>query len=190
MAVAEIATNQRVQGGGAYYIISRSFGLNIGGAIGIALYLSQAISVAFYVIAFGEAFEPLINWIKDTYGFFIPDRRWISIPTMALLSILILTKGANVGMKALYVVVAVLLTSIAMFFMGDSPIKPDTLNFHNTIPNHLDFFFVFTIIFPAFTGLAAGLGTLGRLKRSEEIDPARDSLGNRGWYDCLRCSCL
>jgi hypothetical protein len=47
-AIAEIATNQRLQGGGAYYIISRSFGLNIGGATGIALYLSQAISVAFY----------------------------------------------------------------------------------------------------------------------------------------------
>jgi solute carrier family 12 sodium/potassium/chloride transporter 2 len=52
MAVAEIATNQKVEGGGAYYIISRSFGLNIGAAIGIALFLSQAISVAFYIIAF------------------------------------------------------------------------------------------------------------------------------------------
>jgi len=33
LAVAEIATNLKVQGGGAYYIISRSFGFNIGGAI-------------------------------------------------------------------------------------------------------------------------------------------------------------
>ena len=55
MALAEIATNQKVEGGGEYFIISRSFGLEIGGAIGIALFLSQAISVAFYVIAFGEA---------------------------------------------------------------------------------------------------------------------------------------
>ena len=51
MALAEIATNQKVEGGGEYFIISRSFGLEIGGAIGIALFLSQAISVAFYVIA-------------------------------------------------------------------------------------------------------------------------------------------
>ena len=62
MAVAEIATNQKVEGGGAYYIISRSFGLNIGGAIGIALYLSQAISVAFYIIAFTVSCESLIEW--------------------------------------------------------------------------------------------------------------------------------
>ncbi|WP_297096128.1 amino acid permease [uncultured Draconibacterium sp.] len=170
-AVAEIATNQRVQGGGAYYIISRSFGLNIGGAIGIALYLSQAISVAFYVIAFGEAFEPVIKWIGETYNFYIPDRRWISIPTMFLLSILILTKGANVGMKALYVVVAILLTSIAMFFLGDSTIKPEVVNFHSKIPNNLNFFFVFTIIFPAFTGLAAGLGLSGDLKDPKKSIP-------------------
>jgi amino acid transporter len=167
-AVAEIATNQRVQGGGAYYIISRSFGLNIGGAIGITLYLSQAISVAFYVIAFGEAFEPVIDWLKNNYDFIIADRRWITIPTMVILSILILTKGANSGMKALYVVVAILLTSIAMFFMGDSPIKPTEVSFNATVPNHLNFFFVFTIIFPAFTGLAAGLGLSGDLK-----DPKR-----------------
>ncbi|MDG2164278.1 MAG: hypothetical protein P8K69_00830, partial [Flavobacteriales bacterium] len=63
MAVAEIATNRKVQGGGAYYIISRSFGLNIGAAIGIALFLSQAISVAFYVIAFAEAFMPFSEFL-------------------------------------------------------------------------------------------------------------------------------
>ncbi len=170
-AVAEIATNQRVQGGGAYYIISRSFGLNIGGAIGIALYLSQAISVAFYVIAFGEAFEPLIDWIYETYGFIIPDRRWISIPTMAILSLMILLKGANIGMKALYFVVAVLLSSIAFFFLGDSPIKPVEINFHAHIKDHLDFFYVFTIIFPAFTGLAAGLGLSGDLKDPKKSIP-------------------
>ncbi|NQU52271.1 MAG: amino acid permease, partial [Bacteroidetes bacterium] len=170
-AVAEIATNQRVQGGGAYYIISRSFGLNIGGAIGIALYLSQAISVAFYVIAFGEAFEPVINWLSNTYDFHIPDRRWISIPTMILLSLLILTKGANFGMKALYFVVAILLTSLVMFFMGDSPIKPTEINFHAKVPDNVNFFFVFTIIFPAFTGLAAGLGLSGDLKNPQKSIP-------------------
>jgi len=170
-AVAEIATNQRVQGGGAYYIISRSFGLNIGGAIGIALYLSQAISVAFYVIAFGEAFEPVIDWIYESYGFYIADRRWISIPTMAILSILILTKGANVGMKALYFVVAILLASLAMFFLGSSSIKPDNVDLHATVVNHENFFYVFTIIFPAFTGLAAGLGLSGDLKDPKKSIP-------------------
>ncbi len=81
LAVAEIATNQKVQGGGAYYIISRSFGLNIGAAVGVTLYLSQAISIAFYIIAFGEAFEPLINIISDNFNILIPKKA-ICIVTM------------------------------------------------------------------------------------------------------------
>jgi len=167
-AVAEIATNQRVQGGGAYFIISRSFGLNIGGAIGIALYLSQAISVAFYIIAFGEAFEPLFNWLNEQYGFYIADRRWVSIPTMILLSVLILKKGANLGMKALYVVVVILASAILFFFLGDSALKPAEIDLQARVADHENFFYVFTIIFPAFTGLAAGLGLSGDLK-----DPKR-----------------
>ena len=118
LAVAEISTNQRVRGGGAYYIVSRSFGLNIGASIGIALYLSQAISVAFYIIAFAEAFDPVINWLSNNYDFVIPDKRFISVPTMVLLSIIFLTKGANVGMKFLYFVVALLFSALIFFFAG------------------------------------------------------------------------
>ena len=66
LAVAEIATNQKVEGGGAYYMISRSFGLSIGGAIGIALFLSQAISVAFYIIAFTVSTRDLTAWLEAT----------------------------------------------------------------------------------------------------------------------------
>ncbi|MBE9517658.1 MAG: amino acid permease, partial [Bacteroidetes bacterium] len=102
MAVAEIATNQKVQGGGAYYIISRSFGINIGSAIGITLYLSQAISVAFYVIAFSEAFDPLIRYLHYEINTPLVDKRWVGLASMTLLSVVILSRGANFGMKALY----------------------------------------------------------------------------------------
>ena len=51
LALSEIATNRKVEGGGEYFIISRSFGRSIGGTIGIGLYVSQAISIAFYMIA-------------------------------------------------------------------------------------------------------------------------------------------
>ncbi|MDA3910313.1 MAG: hypothetical protein PF448_03005 [Bacteroidales bacterium] len=119
LAVAEIATNQKVQGGGAYYIISRSFGFNIGGAIGIALFLSQAISIAFYVIAFSEAFTPVFEIVQQKWGIVISDNRYVSLPLMGLLSILMLTRGANVGMKALYVVVAILILALVSFFLGN-----------------------------------------------------------------------
>lgn len=171
MAVAEIATNQKVQGGGAYFIISRSFGLNIGASIGIALYLSQAISVAFYVIAFSEAFAPLLDYLH--YSFDIPfiDKRWIGLALMTFLAIIMLTKGANVGIKALYIVVAVLFTSLLMFFAGKSSMAPSEVNLNLSIENNDSFFYVFTIIFPAFTGLIAGLGLSGDLRDPSKSIP-------------------
>jgi amino acid transporter len=72
LAISEIATNKRVEGGGEYFIISRSFGLNIGATIGFALFISQAISVAFYIIAFTEAFESLFNWFNARFDFNLP----------------------------------------------------------------------------------------------------------------------
>src|SRR5210317_419146 len=98
LAISEIATNRRVEGGGEYFIISRSFGLNIGATIGIALYLSQAISVAFYVIAFTEAFAPLLDKLDVPMEW---ARRIVSIPSMILLSFIILKKGAGIGVKTL-----------------------------------------------------------------------------------------
>jgi len=171
-AISELATNQRVKGGGEYYIISRSFGINIGSTIGIALYLSQAISVAFYVIAFTEAFEPLFNWFNNTYGYTLP-RQAISIPSMALLSILILKKGANLGVKALYVVVAILAFALIMFFTGSTEYA-ETASAGITekpVRNYDEFFMIFAIIFPAFTGMTAGVGLSGDLKNPEKSIP-------------------
>ena len=119
LAISEIATNKRVEGGGEYFIISRSFGLNIGATIGIALFMSQAISVAFYVIAFTEAFDFVFSYVQDSYGFTL-HKQAISIPSMLILAVLILTKGANLGVKALYVVVIILAASLVLFFLGDT----------------------------------------------------------------------
>jgi amino acid transporter len=171
LAVAEIATNQKVLGGGAYYIISRSFGLNIGAAIGITLFFSQSISIAFYVIAFGEAFEPVTQYLRENFDINIVDNRMISIPTMAILAILILTRGIKVGMKALYFVVVLLFTAIVFFLLGKPTGGADGLILNNAIPNPDSFFYVFTIIFPAFTGIAAGLGLSGDLRDPSKSIP-------------------
>ncbi|MDG2454223.1 MAG: amino acid permease [Bacteroidia bacterium] len=170
MALAEIATNQKVEGGGEYFIISRSFGLTIGAAIGIALYLSQAISVAFYLIAFTEAFEPILPMINEYLPFAI-NKMAIGIISVLLLSWLMLTKGASSGMTLLYVVVGILAISLVMFFAGgpvEGFITPDAFHWNQ---DKNDFFFVFAIVFPAFTGMTAGVGLSGDLKDPKKSIP-------------------
>lgn len=173
MAIAEIATNQKVEGGGAYFIISRSFGINIGAAVGVSLFLSQAISVAFYIIAFAEIFR--LPEFQDLYvilwhesGIDFSDPRFVSLPLVTFLSIVVLRRGANIGMNALYVVAAILLVSLAFFFMGETDYSAPKNVLNDTILNPDDYFTVFAICFPAFTGMAAGVGLSGDLK-----DPKR-----------------
>ncbi|MGK0364564.1 MAG: amino acid transporter [Saprospiraceae bacterium] len=224
MSIAEIATNQKVEGGGEYFIISRSFGLVIGSSIGLALYISQAISVAFYIIAFAEAFSSLFDWLSSNYSlhptlqWLIEKKQTVSIPALIFLTVIVLTKGADLGVKALYFVVFILFISIISFFLGttdysqthefdyfstvfnDSPPVEDTLaelpspplsdssilEFNETIlnpqtsspipsdptvPAAISFFTVFAIIFPAFTGMTAGVGLSGDLEKPSRSIP-------------------
>ena len=176
MALAEIATNQKVEGGGEYYIISRSFGLVIGAAIGIALYFSQAISVAFYVIAFAEAFKPVVNYLitldlHPTLAYILQLKQTVSIPALLLLTVVVLTSGADLGVKMLYIVVATLTASMIAFFAG-SPIPEGQEVIDTTIAtDQYSFFAVFAIIFPAFTGMTAGVGLSGDLKNPSKSIP-------------------
>ena len=172
LAISELATNKRVEGGGEYFIISRSFGLNIGGTIGIALFLSQAISVAFYIIAFTEAFTFLFDYFSNSLGFTLP-RQAVSIPAVTILGLLIITKGANLGVKALYFVVAMMALSLILFFIGKTDHSLSSgFNLANAqFRNGDKFFMVFAIIFPAFTGITAGVGLSGDLKDPSKSIP-------------------
>ena len=172
LAVSEIATNRRVAGGGAYYIVSRSFGTSIGGTIGIALYISQAISVAFYIVAFAEAFEPVYEWVAGIYEL-NPDPRWVSLPCTLLLIALMLTKGADLGVQVLWGVTTILAVSIITFLFGKGPeeIRPDGLNLTARIEDGDSFGTVFATCFPAFTGMIAGLGLSGDLKNPQRSIP-------------------
>ena len=172
LAVAEIATNRRVAGGGAYYIISRSFGIGIGGSTGIVLYLAQAISTSFYLVAFTEAVMPAIEWSERFHGIAVPPH-WVGVFSAALLLALILAKGTALGVRALWTVCVILAVSIGAFLFGrgDDSIRPDGMNLTARIANPDSFGTVFATCFPAFTGMIAGLGLSGDLKTPQKSIP-------------------
>ena len=60
LSVSSVATNTRVGAGGAFAIIAQSLGIEIGGSVGVPLFLAQAVSVALYILAFAEAVISLL----------------------------------------------------------------------------------------------------------------------------------
>ncbi len=48
ISLAAVATNMKVKGGGVYYLISRTLGVEFGGAIGLLLFVAQSVSITFY----------------------------------------------------------------------------------------------------------------------------------------------
>lgn len=65
LSASAIATNMHVGVGGEYYIISRSLGLEPGGAIGIPLFLCRTLSITFY--SFGLA-ESIVTFWPSAWG--------------------------------------------------------------------------------------------------------------------------
>ena len=84
LSISAIATDQRVRVGGAYYMISRSLGLETGGAVGIPLFFAQALSVALYTIGFAES---VVNVFPAL------DQRVVGLVTTALVAGLALTSA-------------------------------------------------------------------------------------------------
>ncbi len=95
----------------------------------------------------------------------------ISIPATVVLLLIILKKGANIGVTALWVVVSILGIALTTFFLGKSPFGPISLDVFGKIENPDSFFKVFAIVFPAFTGMTAGVGLSGDLRNPRRSIP-------------------
>ena len=107
LSLSAIATNTRVKGGGAYYLISRSLGVEFGGAIGVLFYLAQAISVAMCVIGFTEA---LAASVPAAGGYFVAIATLVNLVTFVCVYI-----GAGWTIKVQYFILATLIAAIASF---------------------------------------------------------------------------
>lgn len=159
LSLSAIATSMDVKAGGNYYLISRSLGLEIGGAIGIPLYLSQAISVAFYIIGFTEA-------ITSVPFFAAFDPRVIST-AVALVFVVVAYVGADFALQIQYGILAILVAALVSFFTGGwgDFMQP---NLWPQYTEGVSFWIVFAVFFPAVTGIEVGISLSGDLK-----DPSR-----------------
>ncbi|ACN14168.1 solute carrier family protein [Desulforapulum autotrophicum HRM2] len=163
MSLSAIATNIQVKGGGAYYLISRTLGVQFGGAIGLVLFLAQSISIAFYCVGFAEA---LLT--------FLPPVPFVSSSSIAAVSVVLLFLfawlGADWATKFQYVVMALLALALVSFFAGGLMHWDSGLIRQNFWASEggLPFWVLFAVFFPAVTGFTQGVNMSGDLK-----DPGR-----------------
>ncbi len=165
LSISAMATNMKVGTGGAYYIISRSLGIEAGVAIGIPLFFARSFGVAFYIAGFTEAMLAVVNPLPGVDPAL--TAKIISAGTLVVLTALAYI-SADLALKVQFIIMATIIASLASFFLGVSDtgmlhIPPGTV-----IPPALPFWAVFAVFFPAVTGIEAGLGMSGDLK-----DPAK-----------------
>ncbi len=162
ISLSAVATNLRVKGGGDYYLISRTLGVEFGGALGLVLFLAQSVSIAFYCIGFGEAVAALAGQAAVT-------SQRVAVAAVALLLVLA-WKGADVATRFQYVVMAFLTGALASFYAGGFMRWDGALAAANwsAADGGLGFWVLFAIFFPAVTGFTQGVSMSGDLK-----DPAR-----------------
>ena len=156
LSVCAIATDRVVRGGGAYYMISRSLGIETGGAVGISLYFAQAISVALYTIGFAESFV-------DAFPRFDLNQVYVALVVTILVGILAIT-SASIAIKAQYFIMAGIVLSLLSLIFGHSVPEVEPQMFTTPTANTAPFWTVFAVFFPAVTGIMAGVNMSGDLK--------------------------
>ncbi len=159
LSVSALATNMRVGVGGAYFLISRSLGLEIGGAIGLPLYLSQVFSVTLYCYGLAESLR-----------FVWPDAPVGPIAGVFVVGVVALAqRSTHLALRLqLPIMVAVGLSLLSLFAGTDWDLS--------AAPGHggyqdAGFWAVFAVFFPAVTGILAGVSLSGDLRDPEKAIP-------------------
>lgn len=166
LSLSAVATNTRIKGGGAYFLISRSLGVEFGGAIGLVFFLSQAISVALYVIGFTEALSSLSQTVSDNF------RLVATVVNIAVFLCVFI--GAGWTIKIQYFILAILALAIGSFALGSigyCSIEQMQANMKPGYTEGQSIRTMFALFFPAATGVMAGANMSGDLANPSRSIP-------------------
>ena len=166
LSLSSIATNTRLGAGGPYALISRSLGFEVGGSIGVPLYLSRPLGVAMYIFGFREGWQ----WV-------FPDHDPLLIDMIVFVGIFGLAYlSAQLAFRVQYAIMALIAASLVSIFASPETFNPssditwwgDYEGFPEDGFQGADFWLVFAVFFPATTGILAGANMSGDLQ-----DPRR-----------------
>ena len=170
LSLSAIASNGTIQAGGPYYIISRTLGVEIGGAMGLLFYLGTTLGASMHVMGAIEALvhEPALAFLNSC-----PSQVW-SLVVMAVIAKIVAVGSKHVTNAANFFLVAtglsifsILLGTVLLafgWFEGSLDAKDRVFN-DNLYPRYQpdpttgvahDFWSLLSIFYPACTGILAG----------------------------------
>ncbi len=166
LSMSSITTNIRMGAGGAYSIISQSLGIEVGGSIGIPLYISQALAVSMYIFGFREGWQ---------YVFPHHPAILVDLAVFATLFIIALV-SSSLAFRVQYVIMGVIAASlVSVIVAGIMGSMTEPITWFGSFPGAPEdgfqgtsFWVVFAVFFPAATGIMAGANMSGDLE-----DPRR-----------------
>ncbi len=169
LSLSSITTNIRIGAGGAFSIISQSLGLEVGGSIGIPLYLSQALAVSMYIFGIRVGWK----WIFPEH-----PALYIDLAAFALLFIIAYI-SARLAFRIQYFILVVIVASlVSVFWAGFGAPGQEPVQLWGTFPGSpetgfvgIGFWAVFAVYFPAATGIMAGANMSGELKNPRKSIP-------------------
>ncbi len=151
-SLSSIITNIRIGSGGAYAVISKTLGLEVGGSVGIPLFLAQAFSIMFYIFGFTEVWAVIF-----------PNHhpRIVALGVLAVLFILTFI-STEIAIKTQELVFVIVALSIGAIFLGGSWTGIPEVPLFGGFTNE-SFWALFALFFPAVTGIMAGASMSGDL---------------------------
>jgi solute carrier family 12 (sodium/potassium/chloride transporter), member 2 len=161
LSLSSITTNIRIGSGGVYSIISKTLGLEVGGSVGIPLYVAQILSVSLYLFGFSEAWQ-----------FIFPPHQPRMIVLAAFLFLFILTFiSTKIAIRTQLVVFLIIVAALFSIFLNNdwlsNVISTPLIGEFSTF----SFWGLFALFFPAVTGIMAGIGLSGELQDPKKQIP-------------------
>ena len=167
VSISAVATNSPIGAGGEYFMISRSLGLTIGGAIGIPLFLCYTLSITLYCYGLAEALS--IFW-PATWG--DPPLQYAA-SLMIILIVIVAGKSANLALKLQLPLMLLVGLSILALVIGvlRGPFQAPQWRPSEGLAESGGLWAVLAVFFPAVTGFSAGIGMSGDLKDPQKAIP-------------------
>ncbi|CAG0888473.1 unnamed protein product [Darwinula stevensoni] len=192
LSLSAVSTNGRIRGGGVYYLISRSLGPEFGGSIGLMFTVALSIATAMHIVGFANALEDLL---REEFQTKIVDGAVNDTRIIGCGSLLVLLFIAVVGIqwvnRAQFIFLGGMVLSQVTFIVGTimGPKSNEEIakgfigyswevlkrnwgaQYSSYEGKDQDFFSIYSVFFPAVTGIVAGANMSGDLKDPSHAIP-------------------